>query len=52
MRKGKDGLYMKLFEPRKINKVKIMNRIVMLPMGGLFPTSTSEVSDRSKTYFV
>jgi hypothetical protein len=47
-----DGAYSNLFEPGYIGKVKIRNRIVMLPMGGYFPTSTNEVGKRSKAYFV
>lgn len=46
------GRFGKLFEPGKIGKLRIRNRIVMLPMGGYFPTATSEVGERSKAYFV
>jgi 2,4-dienoyl-CoA reductase-like NADH-dependent reductase (Old Yellow Enzyme family) len=44
--------YPKLFEPGQIGNVRIRNRIVMLPMGGYFPTANSEVGERSKAYFV
>lgn len=45
-------VFSKLFEPGRIGKVKIRNRIVMLPMGAYFPGPTGEMSDRTRAYYV
>ncbi len=42
----------KLFEPIYIGKVKLKNRIVMLPMGTAFATSSGEVTQRTIEHYV
>ena len=44
--------YPKLFQTGHIGKLKLRNRIVMLPMGGYFAGDNSNVSDRSVAYYV
>jgi hypothetical protein len=43
-----DGAYSNLFEPGYIGKVKIRNRIVMLPMGGTFPPARMKWEKETK----
>lgn len=42
----------RLFETAYIGKVRLKNRVVMLPMGTSFATPSGEVSDRTIDYFV
>jgi 2,4-dienoyl-CoA reductase-like NADH-dependent reductase (Old Yellow Enzyme family)/thioredoxin reductase len=42
----------KLFEPIKINRLEIKNRIVMLPMGNKLHSSIGEVTQRLIDYYV
>jgi len=46
------ALFQKLFEPAKIGKIRLKNRIQMLPLGGYFCGVNSEVTDRSIAYFI
>jgi 2,4-dienoyl-CoA reductase-like NADH-dependent reductase (Old Yellow Enzyme family) len=43
--------YTKLFEPTKIGTIKLKNRVVMLPMGTAYATSTGEVTDRTINHY-
>lgn len=42
----------KLFEPATIEKLKLKNRIVMLPMGTAYATPSGEVTQRTIDYYV
>lgn len=42
----------RLFEPITIGKVKLKNRLVMLPMGTAFATSTGEVTEQTIDHYV
>ena len=44
--------FSKLFQPGQIGKLKIRNRIVMLPMAGYFSGVNSEVTDRTIADYV
>lgn len=42
----------RLFEPAKIGKLKLKNRIVMLPMGTAYATPSGEVTQRTIDHYV
>ncbi|MFH1350085.1 MAG: FAD-dependent oxidoreductase [Pseudomonadota bacterium] len=44
--------YPKLFEPTRIGKVKLKNRLVMLPMGTAFAALSGEVTQRTMDHYV
>lgn len=44
--------YPKLFEPANIGKIRLRNRVVMLPMGTSYATPAGEVTERTIDYFV
>jgi len=45
-------LFPRLFEPAAIGRMKVKNRLVMLPMGTSFATPSGEVSERTIDYYV
>ncbi len=45
-------LFPKLFEPAQLGKLRLRNRIIMLPLAGYFCGVNSDVTDRSIAYFV
>ena len=42
----------RLFEPARIGKVKLRNRLVMLPMGTAYATASGEVTERTIDHYV
>jgi len=46
------SLFPKLFEPANIGKLKLRNRLVMLPMGIAYATPSGEVTERTVDHYV
>jgi 2,4-dienoyl-CoA reductase-like NADH-dependent reductase (Old Yellow Enzyme family)/thioredoxin reductase len=44
--------YPKLFEPASIGKIRLRNRVVMLPMGTAYATPSGEVTERTIDYYI